>query len=153
MHPPLIFGPPSRFVDSLDALNTSNDRVRRMLSGELKAIGLPPTVVYIFADVRDVALAHIRALQVDEAGGQRFLITGGYFSNKQIADIIRKLYPELARENLPPSKETNDDTPLDVYGYNNRKSREVLGLRYRTLDECIQDTVASMIALGAGAYR
>ena len=144
----MVYGPVPRFLDSLDSLNTSNHRIRAMIQGDTKKTGLPPTVVYLFVDVRDVALAHILALEVPQASGQRYLVTKGHYSNKMIADIIRESYSPFA-EKLPPVEDTKDDTPPDVYGYDNRKSREGLGLTYRSLEECVKDTVASMLALGA----
>lgn len=120
-----------------------------MIQGENKTSGLPPTVVYLFSDVRDVALAHVRALEVPQAGGQRYFVTGGHYSNKTIADIIRSSFPQLS-ERLPSIEDSKDDTPVDVYSYNNRKSRDVLGLLYHSIEDCVTDTVASLLALGAG---
>ncbi|KEY72936.1 hypothetical protein S7711_07900 [Stachybotrys chartarum IBT 7711] len=146
INPPMVYGPVPSFLTNLDDLNTSNKRIRDMIQGQTHETGLAPTVVYIFADVRDVALAHVRALQVPEAGGQRFLITGGYYSNSKIADVIRAEYPQLA-EKLPPPKAVVNDTPADVYGFDNGRSRRVLGLRYRSFEECIRDAVASMLTI------
>lgn len=149
IHPPMVYGPVPSFLNGLDSLNTSNHRIRAMIQGETKNTGLPPTAVYLFTDVRDVALAHVRALEVPQAGGQRYFVVGGHYSNKMIADTIRRSYPQLA-ERLPAVEDTEDDTPPNVYGYDNRKSREVLGLTYGSIEECVKDTVASMLALEAG---
>lgn len=56
---------------------------------------LPPTGTFLWTDVRDLALAHVRAAERHEAAGKRFLITAGHFSNRQIADIIAEEFPEL----------------------------------------------------------
>lgn len=146
IHPPLVYGPVSRSLESLNDLNTSNRRLLAMIQGRTRQTGLPPTVVYIFADVRDVAMAHVRALEVPEAGGERFLITGGHYSNKIIADTIRQNYPHLSSK-LPPVEEIKDDTPSDIYGYNNDKSRLILGLEYRSIHDCIKDTISSLLVL------
>lgn len=144
LNPPLVFGPAPRHLASLDELNTSNHRIRDMLLGKFRE-GIPPTgPVYIFADVRDVAEAHVRAIEVVEAGGQRFLTVGGYFSNKRIADVIREVCPD-AGGRLP--RDVPDDFPADVYGWDNSKSREVLGLQYRDLKTCVSDTVESLMRL------
>ena len=142
----MIYGPVPRFLDSLASLNESNNRIRAMIQGETKESGLPPTNVPLFVDVRDVATAHVRALRTPGASGQRFLISNGNYSNKMILDIIRKDYPQLA-EKLPLEGTVEDDTPPNVYRSNNQKSREVLGLTYRSLEECVKDTVDSMLAL------
>jgi nucleoside-diphosphate-sugar epimerase len=128
-------------------MNTSNHRIRDMVQGKyMKADGgLPPTApVFTWVDVRDVALAHLQALRVFEAGGNRFYVIGGHFCNKQIADIIQQRFPELA-DRLPAGAES--DLPSDVYNFDNSKSREVLGLRYKSLEESVVDTVQSILDL------
>ena len=47
-------------------------------------------------DVRDVALAHVRALEVPEAGGQRFITAGGAYCWQDVREYYdRYLYREL----------------------------------------------------------
>lgn len=117
-----------------------------MIQGTTKE-KLPPTGTFIWVDVRDVALAHVRAIEVPEAGGQRFFVTAGYFSNKDVADIIRETYPDLESK-LPP-KDFPSDMPADIYGIDNSKSVNVLGLKYRSLKNSVADTVKSLLAVGA----
>lgn len=139
----LTFGPIQRRLPNLDAMNTSNHRVRDMVQGKLSA-GLPPTApVFTWVDVRNVALAHVRALTVPEAGGKRFYVVGGHFSNKRIADIIRETRPDLASE-LPPGG-VLDDFPDDVYQFDNSRSRTVLRIEYTSLKTSIVDTVDSIL--------
>ena len=127
----------------------SNRLIRDMVLGKLRD-ALPPTApVFTWVDVREVALAHVRALTVSRAGGNRFYVVGGHFSTKRVADIIRSSYPDLAGK-LPPA-EAKDDFPDDVHGFDNRRSREVLGLDYRSLKDSVRDTVDSILALGQGA--
>lgn len=107
--------------------------------------GLEPTApVFTWVDVRDVALAHVRALMMPEAGGKRFYVVGGYFSNKRLADVIRDRHPELISK-LPSGEGAKDDFPEDVYGFDNSRSREVLGIEYRGLEESVDDTVVSIL--------
>ncbi|KAH8799823.1 hypothetical protein F5884DRAFT_117849 [Xylogone sp. PMI_703] len=147
INPPLIFGPTPIHLSSLDDLNTSNHRIRDMIQGKSKDV-LPPTgPIFIFADARDAAQAHVRAIEVPEAGGHRFFVVGGYFSNKKIADVIRESHPELASK--LPSKDAPDDMPAEIYGIDNSKSRKILGLSYRDLKTSVDDAVKSMLELGA----
>ncbi|KAB5585120.1 hypothetical protein GE09DRAFT_15501 [Coniochaeta sp. 2T2.1] len=150
------FGPVQRHLTSLDQINASNHRIRDMLLGKMRD-GLAPTApVFTFVDVRDVALAHVRALTVPlgEAGGGggrgRFYVVDGHFSNKRVADVIRREFPEIvAAGRLPSGKEglegEEDDLPEDVYRFDNGKSRRVLGLEYRGLEESVKDTVRSIM--------
>jgi nucleoside-diphosphate-sugar epimerase len=117
------------------------------MQGKAKEV-IPPTgPVFIWTDVRDVASAHYQAMLLPAASGQRFFVVGGYFSNKEIADVIRNTHPELAPR--LPSEDAENDMPADVYGFDNTKSRTMLGLSYRDLKCCISDTVESLIKLGA----
>lgn len=117
-----------------------------MIQGNTKE-KLPPTGTFIWVDVRDVALAHVRAIEVAEAGGQRFFVTAGHFANKDLAGVIRERYPELESK-LPP-KDSPSDMPADIYGIDNSKAIEVLGLKYRSLNDSVADTVKSLLAVGA----
>jgi len=49
---------------------------------------------YRFVDVRDVALAHIKALETPSANG-RYIIDGPIMSVSDIIDILRELLPDL----------------------------------------------------------
>lgn len=141
------FGPVQRNLPNLDAMNTSNQRIRDMMQGKMKN-GIPPTApVFTFVDVRDVALAHLKAVTVPEAGGNRFYVVGGHFSNNRIANIIRKSYPDLSRS-LP--EEAEDDLPADVYDFDNSKSRKVLGLEYTSFEKSVEDTIQSILDLKLG---
>ncbi|EXJ57963.1 dihydroflavonol-4-reductase [Cladophialophora yegresii CBS 114405] len=146
INPPLVLGPVVHYLNSLDSINTSNERVRNMIQGRTKESGLPPTGVFIWVDVRDVALAHVKALEVPEAGGKRFFVTAGHYSNADIAGIIKKNFPHLA-DKLPA--EIKSDKPADVYDIDNSRSKQMLRLKYRTLEESITDTVKSLLEVGA----
>ncbi|KAK5007524.1 Glycine-rich RNA-binding protein 2, mitochondrial [Cryomyces antarcticus] len=108
-----------------------------------------PTGVYIWVDVRDLALAHVKAMEVPEAANKRFFVTAGYFSNKEIAQIIAKNFPQYKNE-LPTEKTPGGDYPEGgIYKYNNKRVQEVLGIKFRSLEESIVDTVKSLQAVGA----
>lgn len=145
INPPLVFGPIVHNLSSLDTLNTSNQRVRDMIQGKFKD-GLPPSGLHFWVDVRDVALAHVKAIEVPDAAGKRFFTIAGFFSNGDVANIIKENFPDLASR-LPA--EIKSDIPEDVYQFDNSRSKQVLGLEYRSLKESIVDTVKSLQALGA----
>ncbi|KAI1472192.1 ketoreductase [Daldinia caldariorum] len=139
------FGPVQRNLPSLEGMNASNHRIRDMLQGKMKE-DMPSTApVFTFVDVRDVARAHLRAITVPEAGGNRFYIVGGHFSNKRIVDSIRKWYPKF--EGLLPPENAPDDFSDGVYTFNNSKSVKVLGLEYTSLEKSVKDTVESILDL------
>ncbi|KIV89460.1 hypothetical protein PV10_06859 [Exophiala mesophila] len=141
--PPLVLGPVIHSLQSLDSLNTSNERVRNLIQGKAKDTGLPPSGVFIWVDVRDLALAHVKAMEIPEAGGKRFLLTAGHYDNGEIASVIKSKFPDLA-DRLP--KDISGDRPKDVYGFDNSRSKELLGIKYRSLEESVVDTVNSLLA-------
>lgn len=141
LNPPLVFGPVVHHLPSLDRLNTSNQRILAMVQGAFRDSALPPTGLFLWVDVRDVALAHIRAMETPTAGGERFLLVGGHFSNKMLADAIAETHPELASK-LPTN--AVDDTPADVYRYNGAKAANILGMEFRSFQDSVRDTVISL---------
>lgn len=107
---------------------------------------LAPTGNFLWVDVRDVALAHVRAIEVSEAGGERFFVTAGFFSNKELADIARETHPKL-KPKLPPA-DAPSDFPEHIYGIDNTKSQKVLGIEYRPLKQTVSDAIDSILAVG-----
>jgi nucleoside-diphosphate-sugar epimerase len=144
--PPLVLGPVVHYLNSLDAINTSNARIRDIMQGKMKNT-LAPTGTFIWVDVRDVAMAHVKAMELPEAAGKRFFVTAGYMTNKDIVDCMRRAFPELSSE-LPP-EDVESDLPKDAFRYDNSRSVGILGLKYRSLKDCVTDTVKSLQAVSA----
>jgi len=87
--PPMVCGP---IINSqtIANLNGSNQRLWRLLSGNVKTI--KPIDDPLWVDVRDLAQAHLAAYEKKEAGGNRFFIVADeVYSNQDIADIYRKV--------------------------------------------------------------
>ncbi|KAI7467982.1 NAD(P)-binding protein [Hortaea werneckii] len=148
MCPPLVLGPIVHYLNSLDALNTSNQRVRDIMMGKAKD-EIPPTGTFIWVDVRDLALCHVLAMEKEGAANKRFFITTGYFSNKEIAEIIGKNFPQY-KEGLPSASTPGGGYPEEgVYKIDNSNVVNTLGVKFRPLEESIVDTVKSLQAVGA----
>ena len=76
-------------------------------------------------------------------------MTAGYFTNNEIADIIRKNYPDLEPK-LPPKDAPGGGYPEGgLYKYDNSRTVNELGMKFRTLEESITDLVKSLQAVGA----
>lgn len=115
------------------------------MTGAAKA-SCTPTMNYISVVVRDLAVGHVLAAEKADAGGKRFFLVGGRFCNGQIAEIIAEAFPAL-RPNLPTGEAAlkPGGYPAEgTYGFDNGRSRRVLGLEYRTLKQSIIDTVKSL---------
>jgi nucleoside-diphosphate-sugar epimerase len=68
-----------------------------MLKGEMP---MAPDIRLEYADVRDVAAAHVAALTAPEAGGRRHIVTGRSLSLIEVAGILRAAFPDRA-DKLP----------------------------------------------------
>jgi nucleoside-diphosphate-sugar epimerase len=146
--PPLVMGPIVHYLNSLSGLNTSNQRVRNLMTGQCKS-EIPDTGTFIWVDVRDLALAHVKAIELPDAGNKRFFITAGYFSNKEICEIIRKNFPDLEKE-LPGKEIKGGDYPeAGIYKYDNSRTVNVLGIKFRSLEESIVELVKSLQSVSA----
>lgn len=90
------------------------------------------------------------ALEKDSAGGKRFFISSeNNFSNQMIVDIIKKEFPQYAT-GLPEEREPNNGLPEEgCYTANNTRSKEILGVSYRALNESIVDLVKVLQEMGA----
>lgn len=147
--PPFVFGPIEQELKSLESINTSNKRLLNIVQGK-KHEG--PIGSSIYVDVRDLAEAHVRAVepQYPEAQGKRFFMTAGTFSDAYAAEIILQKFPSLAgridaafiqhlAERATPMKSKVD----------NGRSKEILKMEYRPVEETITDVVRSLLEHGA----
>ncbi|MCJ1420039.1 hypothetical protein MMC32_006395 [Xylographa parallela] len=104
-------------------------------------------------DVRNVALAHIRALTTPAASGQRILLVSGLISPQLVINTIRKHFPQLhsrVMEGEPAQILPRGNEPT---GWDTSFSTEILGgkdWKYIGLEESVVDTVRSLLALEAG---
>lgn len=102
---------------------------------------IPPPDFTGFVDCRDVAYAHLAALERPEAGGQR-IILAQHFDYQSVADALREDLPEYASR-IPKGtpgagwKQVEDD---GVYAIDATKSEEILGLKYTSLAQSMKDS-------------
>ncbi|EIN04661.1 aldehyde reductase II [Punctularia strigosozonata HHB-11173 SS5] len=91
-----------------------------------------------WVDVRDVAKAHLAALERPETSGKRYLLVAASTNYAQIADIIRAAFPQLN----PPKRKQD----FDVYGYDGSPALLELGLgKYIGLEKMVTDVVAQTL--------
>lgn len=140
LNPPMVYGPVRHAVSSLEDLNTSSKRILNLILGRPRGmVGSP-----IYIDVRDLAEAHVLAITVPEAAGQRFFMTAGLATEGLMGDIIRRTFPGYA-QNLSPDLSYT----VPTYGIDNSKSLRLLKIKYRDVEDTVVDTVKSLQALGA----
>eukprot|EP00928_Gymnodinium_smaydae_P012258 TRINITY_DN14452_c0_g1_i1.p1 TRINITY_DN14452_c0_g1~~TRINITY_DN14452_c0_g1_i1.p1 ORF type:complete len:362 (+),score=64.04 TRINITY_DN14452_c0_g1_i1:66-1151(+) len=120
-------------------------------------------------DVRDTAVAHVRALSVSlEAGAsRRFIVcSDNAMPISMLEEPLKRLFPQYviaANPHPGPVVKSLMNIPLlwriftsefqrcmcqQEFKLDNAKSKTLLGMQYRTLDETLRDTVASMVDPG-----
>ena len=155
VNPGLVLGP----LLSSD-WGTSGEMVKRILEHKVPAI---PNINFATVDVRDVASAHVSAMKIPEAAGQRFICAETNHSMMEIAQILKAHYsaqgfkipsgrlPSIAVRAMAVFDKTvrlalNDlDSTQNV---DNTKIRTVLKWRPRDLTEMTTAMADSMIEYG-----
>ena len=140
--PPFIYGP-LEHPTTIQTLNTSSAFIYNFMAGNFPEI--PDTGFWAFVDIRDVAACHLKAFENDAANNQRFFCAAGSFSYQQVCDVLRSM-PEVD-SNKVPKEPPGRDLETEVYKVDNSKSKELLGVTFRSLEACIQDTARSLLAL------
>ncbi|KAI3796455.1 hypothetical protein L1987_39126 [Smallanthus sonchifolius] len=94
--------------------------------------------IYMFVDVRDVAIAHILAFEKQEANG-RYCVVGNVIRSLEMVKIFDKLYPDLGYS-LRYKDKSVERTPYCV----SKVKAESLGVKFTPLEVSIKDTVESL---------
>lgn len=151
LNPPLILGPVIHDVTDPSSLKTSMrwfydyvvDPVRSADAGNdfLAKTGRP------WVDVRDVAAAHRLALEKQEAGGERILVSGPWAAWQAFIDVANALEPTPRLARPLPKGNPGSSYPA-MYEYDTTKSERILGLKYRSMVEMTRDTLSDFSARG-----
>jgi dihydroflavonol-4-reductase len=152
INPSAILGPVMPDDDSF-----SLEAIQRMLDGMPGA----PKIGFSWVDVRDVSAAHLAAMEKPEAGGQRFIASGPFLWLSEVAEILRREEPELARK--APTR-TVPKPVLRIMAifdpgirallgnigirsdFDTTRAKEVLGIEARPVEQTIVDCARSLAA-------
>lgn len=138
INPPLVLGPIVHYLNSLNALNTSNEKVRDFIQGKARdGLSQPPNPLWI--DVRDTAEAHVNAVEKTDFGGKRVFFTAGYGDNREIADAIRSEFSEY-KDIIPATGGEKGE----FAGFDNTLAKELLGKPFITVQQSTVDLVKSL---------
>ncbi|KAF8671247.1 NAD-P-binding protein [Rhizoctonia solani] len=142
--PSLVLGPFLHQVSNPNALNTSIATLYNFMHNK-ESISKEALLVpnFNFVHVQDIALAHVRALEVEEAGGQRFITSSGPFCWQDALDVL-DLPPEFPR-GIPGSGKA-----LNHIVFSHTKANKMLGIEFKGLQECVRDTVKDLEKHGWG---
>ncbi len=137
---------------------TSANIVLKCMDGSSPAL---PQIGYDVVDVRCVADLHIRAMELPQAVGQRFIASSGFASFKDVADILRPHYPKhrIPKSTLPGFMvrlfslidPTIKPILIDlgkVRRVSHDKAVKVLGWKPKSPEEAILSCAESLIRVG-----
>jgi len=138
--PPMVYGPIAHHIDKLADLGESAGLFYAFVSGKNEVVA---PFLDIYADVRDLALAHRLAFETPGASNQRFLISNGNYDWQDVVDAAHKYFPDQAKAHRgtpgvhPPKKFSVDTT----------KSVTKLGVAYHPKEETLRDTITQLVEL------
>ena len=140
-------------------VSTSLEIPIRLMNG--KTPGLP-RIGFSFVDVRDVAECHVKAMEIPEAAGERFLATEGFLWFTEAAEVLRKKFsayesqipkrkiPDFALKLLAIFQPVYRQTVTELgrtRKASNAKATRVLGVKFRTAEDALVASAESLIQL------
>ncbi|KAI0777495.1 NAD-P-binding protein [Trametes elegans] len=142
--PPFVFGPVIHEAHSLESIGaTAGYWYNAIVKGVVPMEG-PITGGFSWVDVRDLATAEVLALITPDAGGERFIISGGHASWREFINAARRY-----SDRIPKSDDSCDSSEVEYpFSYNTEKGRRVLGIKYHTIEETTRDGVEDMKTKG-----
>lgn len=155
LNPVVVMGP----LLKKEHVRSSPNTLRDLLVRKMPAC---PRLYFGIVDVRDVALAHLRALELPEVSGRYILHNRGLWM-REMAQMIAPRFPDYPVPTWPlPDVAVYAASLFDKrlsFAFlrqqlgrsmviDNSRSRRELGLEYRPLEETLVDTCQSFIELG-----
>ena len=157
INPVAVFGPVYN-----DDMSTSVELVKKIIDGSIPLI---PDMGICVTDVRDVAEAHVRAIEApaEKVRGERFPTSEKFMWIREMADVVRARVPEHAgkvpRRPMPDSlvrvlalfmdemKQIKGELG-NVRDVSGKHTEEVLGFTYIPAEQTLEDTVRSLVEKG-----
>ena len=157
INPVAVFGP----VYDHD-LSTSVEMVKKIMDG---SIPMAPNMGICVTDVRDVAEAHVRAIEApaDKVRGERFPTSQKFMWIEEMAETVRQRAPEFSAKVptrrmpdflvkilalfMPEMKQIKGELG-NVRDVSGKHTEDVLGYRFIPAEQTIEDTVRSLAAHG-----
>lgn len=134
-HPTFVLG------DSM--IQTSAEDVGGMNALFWSSLGMEkPLIANAWVHVRDVADAHVKALNADFESGKEFILSCPALSWDEVISYITENYPQLDGQLQGPFEEA---TPIQTPA-----ADQILNMRWRSARSIIDDVVKQQLAFRAG---
>ncbi|EWY82496.1 hypothetical protein FOYG_14589 [Fusarium oxysporum NRRL 32931] len=146
LNPAMVFGPflQGAVPKSSEHLNTSNQIVYGIVSAGQDG-EIPATKGPVWVSVKDVALAHLKAIQVPEASGERYLLAAGVYCNQEIADVAQ----EVAGKNKDkiPTGTPGLREASTHFGVDASATEKALGIKWQSLDDMLSGLLPQLFEI------
>lgn len=138
MNPTLILGPALQ-----PKLNQSLQQILQLING--KSLNPPsPLLEKAFIDVRDVALAHIKAHELETVDNERVLLIGDVVPWSKIYSTLALVEPAGIQpqkkdfsQNLNQNSNQGKSNVPEKLKYSCKKAEEKLGMNFRKVEEML----------------
>ena len=152
INPAGVFGPTLS-----DDIGVANEFVLQVIDGKVPGC---PKLHLGFVDVRDVAAAHILAMQKPEADGERFIISEREYWFREFSAILRAAgYEKAPSREMPnwlvkflglfdPATKQMSQMIGKEKITPSEKAKKLLGWKPRPADESLRDTAAQIVEKG-----
>lgn len=98
-----------------------------------------------FADVRNVARAHVECITNARLNGNRLIINQGKFCLQLIANIVNDKFPQLRGKIAVGCPDTVDQVCRSFAHLNDKATKELLSFEFFSLSQSVTDTVAQIL--------
>lgn len=141
LNPPFVFGPTLHAVTDAPSLNQSvKDWFNTVVTGG-KDNNFLTTAGGCWVDVRDIALAHVKAIKTPEASEQRVIISAGPFKWQDWVNSARKVHPKIAEGDLS----YDPSAAVHFVDYDNAKSIKLFSITYIEKDESAAGMIEDLV--------
>ncbi len=139
------------------SLGTSATLIKQFFEGKFPAV---PELCFGVVDVRDVAIAHVNAMEREEANGKRFIAAGGTRLMMEIVSALKSEFPEKSKK-LPKFQAPKLMIQLlamfqssvkgilpevgNIYELDTSAAQETLGIKFRSPEEALTAMGKSLI--------
>ncbi|ODV77212.1 NAD(P)-binding protein [Suhomyces tanzawaensis NRRL Y-17324] len=145
VNPTYVYGPQAFDSDVTEHMGETSEIINRII--KLQPGETPHRDRGLCIDVRDVAGAHIIAMERDECTDKRLLLFNAAFSEQNFLDLVHKFYPEQFK-NVPigDPKTTQATLTKTFWGdIHNEKTREILKQDWYSHEKSVKDILEQII--------
>ncbi|KAJ0417540.1 NAD(P)-binding protein [Aspergillus carlsbadensis] len=147
INPPYIFGPTIHDVKGPDALNSSSILFyNAVIKNNFFGANPLTSPSHAWVDVRDVAAAHVKALETPSAAGERIIVSAGRWVWQDMINTALSLPESIYRPHGDVTGPKKVTTRLITF--ETGKQKRILGLRLRSLEECVRDILVDYAKRG-----